>query len=258
MRAQAFVEARMKGSALSTYPGDMPRTAEEAYDVQDSAIDAFPETMTGWKVGGINGDWRDRLGATRLVGPVFETYTHVSSGDCIDMPIFASGFAAVEGEVTAIIARDVPSGKTRFSTQDALDHIGSLHIGVEIASSPFPEINDHGPLVTISDFGNNRGLIIGDEIPDWRDLAVESWVFRTLINGEVVGESAPVGMPGGPIESVRFALENTAKRSRPVKAGMRILTGAATGVHQAYAGDEARVVLAGTTDIRCRLTPFEG
>lgn len=256
MRARTFVDARTRGLLVAVYPGDMPADSDEAYGLQDRAIDAFDDSLTGWKVGGINGDWRDRLGATRLAGPVFSTYTHDYEANRLDMPVFAEGFAAVEAEVTAVIGRDVPAGQTEFSREDALSFIQSLHVGVEIASSPFPEINEHGPLVTISDFGNNRGLILGDEIPGWQSLDLESWIFATIINGEVIGEGVPTGMPGGPIESVRFALENTARRGRPMKAGMRILTGAVTGVHQAYAGDEATVTLNGAHAIDCRLVPY--
>lgn len=256
LRAQAFVAARTKGTVVRVYPGTMPTSLTEAYAVQDEAIKAFPDTLTGWKVGGINGDWRDRLGQTRLVGPVFSAYTHNFSGHQIDMPVFADGFAAVESEVTAVIAKDVPASKQSFSTEDAIEFIASLHVGIEIASSPFPEINDHGPLVTISDFGNNRGLILGQEIPGWTSLTIEDWVFETQINGQSVGKSAPIGMPGGPVESVRYALENTARRGRPMKAGMLVLTGAATGVHQAYVGDESRVTLGGQHDVTCRLVPY--
>lgn len=256
IRARAFVEARAEGLPLPTYPGAKPTSIAEAYAIQDEAISAFPDTIAGWKVGGINGEWRDILDANRLFGPVFASYTHEYRGDALDMPVFQSGFAAVECEVTAIIRTSVPAGKTRFSTEDALDFIQSLHVGIEIASSPFPEINDHGPLVTISDFGNNRGLILGEEIPDWRDLAIEDWVFETEINGRSMGKAVPDGMPGGPIESVRQALENTSARSLPLQAGMKILTGAITGVHRAYAGDEAVVRLAGARDIHCRLVGY--
>ncbi len=161
------------------------------------------------------------------------------------LAVFGEGFAAVEGEVTAVIGKDVPAGKTDFTTEDALEFIESLHLGVEVASSPFPGINDFGPLVTISDFGNNYGLILGKEIPDWREMSLADWMFETEINGETVGKATPEGLPGGPVESVRFLLENTARRGFPVKAGMMILTGAVTGVHEAHAGDTASVTLNG-------------
>lgn len=256
-RAKAFVDARLNARAILAYPGSKPATLGAAYTIQDSAIDLYPDTLTGWKVGGIGPELHDSVGQTRLVGPVFEAYTRNYEGAMLEMPVFSEGFAAVEGEVTAVLGRDVPEGVTDFTTEDAISYIASMHVGIEIASSPFPEINDHGPLVTISDFGNNFGLVLGDRIDAWPSADMSNWVFRTEINGRQVGSDVPGGMPGGPVESVRYALENTARRGRPMKAGMKILTGAVTGVHRAYAGDEVSVDFCGAHKIRCKLIPWK-
>lgn len=251
--AEHFVQARLAGSVVHEYPGDVPQNLGQAYAIQDHAIALWPTPIVGWKVGGISGDWAEKLDTNRLVGPVFTEHLWHYSGTEIDVPVFGKGFAAFEGEITAILGADVPDGKSEFTTQDALDLIASLHFGVEIASSPFPEINEHGPLVTISDFGNNKGLILGDEIPDWRDLSLEDWVFETVINGQSVGKNPPTGMPGGPVESVRYALQNIAQRGHELTAGTLILTGAVTGVHQGFVGDHASLSCAGTSPIHCAL-----
>ncbi len=39
-----------------------------------------------------------------------------------------------------------------------------MFIGIEIASSPLQNINDYGPAVVASDFGNNAGLLLGAEV----------------------------------------------------------------------------------------------
>lgn len=252
-RAQAFVSARLSGDGVDPYPGDLPTSLDEAYSIQDAAIALWPTAIAGWKVGRITGQYETELGHDRLVGPVFEEFCHRNGGDVLEMPVYTEGFAAVEGEVTAVIGKDVPAGKTDFSTADALEYIGALHFGVELASSPFKGINDFGPLVTISDFGNNRGLIIGEEIADWRSLNLADWMFATSVNGEEVGRATPEGIPGGPVESVRYLLENTARRGLPLKAGMLVLTGAVTGVHEAVAGDSAEVTL-GEQKVSLRLT----
>ncbi len=254
-RAERFVSARSAGLGLQTYPGEMPHSLDEAYGIQDAAIELWEDTLTGWKVGGINGDWPQKLGVRRLAGPVFKRATYSDSGTQLAMPVFADGFAAVEGEVTAVLAKDAPADKMNYTIEEILELIGALHIGVEVASSPFPGINEHGPLVTISDFGNNYGLVLGAEIPSWRDLTYDQWTFSTAINGREVGRATPAGIPGGPVDSVRFLLENVARRGRPAKAGMMILTSAVTGVHRVFAGDEAMVSMNGSTPIRCRFIP---
>lgn len=242
-RAIELVNARVAGKAFNVYPGEMPRTLDEAYAIQDDGIRLYPDTIIGWKVGGISVEWEDKVRASRLVGPVFSKVEFQNTHQVRDMPVFKNGFAAIEGEVIAIIRQDAPIDKIHYTTNEAIELISAIHVGAEIASSPFPEINDHGPLVTITDFGNNRGLVLGEEISKWQTLDIENWVFRTYINSQLVGESAPDIVNGGPIESVRYLLENTAKRGLPLKAGMKILTGAITGVHQSNIGD--------LTEVRC-------
>lgn len=251
--AETFVLARRDAGQVAAYPGQMPTELDTAYKIQDKAIALWQDDITGWKVGGINGAWVDTLQTPRLVGPVFAMNRYKDDGRVHDMPVFQYGFAAIEAEVTAVIGKEVPAGQTSFSTQDALDMIGSLCLGVEIASSPFAEINDHGPLVTITDFGNNNGLILGEEIPNWRQMDLDTWDFETVINGVSVGRAVPTGLPGGPVESVRFALENISRRGFRIPKGTCILTGAVTGVHQAYVGDEAIIRCKGTAPIHCRL-----
>ena len=68
------------------------------------------------------------------------------------------------------------------------------------------------------------------------DLTCESF-----IEGKSVGKGAASDLPGGPVEALRFLAEHCAQRGRPLKAGMLISTGAATGIHDIAAGQRARV-----------------
>ena len=252
-RANAFVAARLSAGALETYPGTPPATIKEAYAIQDDAVEAIGQEIAGWKVGRITGDWESRLGADRLAGPVFSDQLVKFTGDQIDMPVFSGGFAAIEAEITIVVAKDAPEGKTDWSLEDAKTMIKSIHLGVEIASSPFTGINDHGPLVTISDFGNNYGLILGAEIENWTSLDPSAWSVTLSIEDREFGPATPAAMPGGPLESFRFLLENVTRRGLPIKAGMAICTGAVTGVHIAKVG-EAAVAKCANAEIKCRLT----
>lgn len=253
--AEAFVEARLRGQAITAYPGAMPQSLEEAYLIQDAAIGLWPDAISGWKVGRIVGADEQRLGVDRLAGPIFKSSIRTAQSDA-PIPVFKNGFAAVEGEVVIILGADAPVGKSDWTTQEAAALIHSIAAGVEIASSPFSGINESGPLVTISDFGNNFGLIIGQEIPDWREFKYDAWQCETFIDGISVGKDSPANIPGGPIESLRFLLTISAERGLPLKKGMAVSTGAITGVHEVVAGQRARVQFVGVDPIRCELTKF--
>ena len=61
--ARAFVDARRAGRFLSPYPGTMPATLAEAYEIQDEAIAAWPDRIAGWKLGRIREPLDQQYGA---------------------------------------------------------------------------------------------------------------------------------------------------------------------------------------------------
>jgi 2-keto-4-pentenoate hydratase len=245
--AERFVAARLAGAALPEYPGAMPTTMDEAYRIQDQAISVWPDEIAGWKIGLIAPARRaDFDGHERLTGPAFKKAVRfVTPGETYPMPIFRDGFGAVEGEFMAVIGEDAPADKTEWTSEEAAALVSALHIGIEPASSPFPGINDHGPAVTASDFGNNAGLLVGPAIENWRSLDMASISVETVINGEVIGRGTGMSVPGGPMGALAYLLGLMAKRGRPLKAGEIITTGAATGVHQVQIGDRCHVDFAG-------------
>lgn len=257
--ATAFVAARQAASAVDQYPGRRPGSLAEAYQIQDQAIALWPDELVGWKVGRIFSPEAERLGTNRLIGPIFarsviQTHDPRSSATVHEMPVFIDGFAAVEGEYLVRIGADAPAGKVDWSAEDALAIIASIHVGLEIASSPYARINADGPLVTISDFGNNAGLIVGPALEGWRQFDLAAWNVETEIDGVVEGRGAASGLPGGPLASLQAALSIAARRDRPLKAGMWISTGAVSGVHEAKPGMTARVAFQdGAYHLSCRL-----
>ena len=83
-------------------------------------------------------------------------------------PVFAKGFAAIEAEFVVQLAKDAPANVTEWTAETARRFVKAMYIGIEIASSPLVNINDYGPAVVASDFGNNAGLLLGAEVPDWQ------------------------------------------------------------------------------------------
>lgn len=243
--ATAFRAARTSALPLLAFPGAFPADLAEAYAIQDAAIAAFPDQVRGWKIAGILPEFREALGANRLVGPAFAGGIRVSDGRSpIRYPVFSGGFAAVEAEFIFRMARDIRPGETPDQAA-LLDAVASLHAGVETAGSPFAAINDRGPLAVISDFGNNNGLIVGAEMPGWRAAPLETLTSRTLVNGLVVGEGSAAKVAGGPIAALEFLVANLAGRGLTLRAGDYVSTGMTTGIHMVQAGDRADFEFAG-------------
>lgn len=254
LRARAFVAARSTARAMAEYPGAVPATLAEAYRIQDQAIALWADRIAGWKVGRIHEPWASELGTDRLAGPIFRRAVVDAPAGAASMALFHGGFGAVEGELILVTAVDVPARPRAWDTAETLSLVRSAHLGIEVASSPFPGINDLGPLVTISDFGNNNGLVVGPALA-WESAAdLGAFVIETRLDGVTVGRAAIGTLPGGPVESLRKLLGICAQRGMDLPAGTLVSTGAVTGVHVALAGQQAEVAVAGYPAIRCRFT----
>lgn len=251
-RASAFVTARRTGSSLPAYPGALPRSLDEAYQIQAAAIELWPHELMGWKVGRIPAPADLVYGTDRLAGPIFGNQISHEAGAENHALVFEGGFGAIEGEIVIEVAQDAPIDKRTWSLDEARKFIRTMRLGVEVASSPLLEINDLGPLVTISDFGNNNGLIVGDAIADWRGQSPEDWAIRTTIDGKEVGAATAASIPGGPEESFRAVLEICAHRNMPLRRGMLVTTGAVTGIHSIRPGQLATIEMPGLRPIQCR------
>jgi 2-keto-4-pentenoate hydratase len=234
--AEAFVAARRTATGLPDYPGTPPSSLADAYAIQDRALALTGGQVAGWKVGKIGPPRDAALGTNRLAGPIFADSVHDGRGVSPAMPVFADGFAAGEAEFLLRIGRAPDPAKSSYTMDEAADLIDAVHVGIEIASSPFPGINALGPLVTISDFGNNYGLVIGEAISDWRNAGFENWPVQLLIDGQEAGRAVARDMLDGPLGAARFLFEALAARGIALEPGQWISSGAVTGVHEVNVG----------------------
>jgi 2-keto-4-pentenoate hydratase len=246
--ARSFVEARRTGTGMPEYPGTMPAGLNHAYAVQDAAIALDGGRVAGWKVGRINPPLN---GIDRLAGPILAVTVAVANGAALAMPVFRDGFAAAEAEFLLRIATTPDPAKTEYTIDEARGLIDAVHVGIEIASSPFPGINQHGPTVTISDFGNNNGLVVGAAIDGWRELDLDTWPVELRINDERVGADTTATMLDGPFGAARFLFELMAARRIALSPGQWISTGAVTGVHPVAIGDRVEARFDGRLTVDC-------
>lgn len=250
--ASQFVAARRVGRHLPEYPGPLPESLSAAYAVQDAAIGFIDKPVVGWKVGRIFPPLSDLFGANRLAGPIFAVTTESAPNSPSGL-IFAGGFGAAEAEFLILIGADLPVGKQDYSLDEAAAQISAVHVGIEIASSPLPTINELGPAVTVSDFGNNNGLVIGPKIDNWHNSGFADWRVTLEIDGNIAGDGSANSFPDGPIGSVQFLLNNLGSRGIAVKAGTWISSGAVTGVHQVTPGQNVRALFNETLSVSCTI-----
>lgn len=248
--AEAFVEARRQDKVLDQYPGQKPESLDHAYAIQDAAIKMRHNAVGGWKVGRVQDHLVTEFDAERLVGPIFaDAIIFAKNEEPLDVPVLR-GFAAVEAELMLRVSRDTTGVR---SPTDAHSVIDKVRFGLEIASSPFAGINDHGPAVTASDFGNNYGLVLGPVIADWRSRDLLQASVELLIDGIQTGVGKAADMLDGPFGAASFLFQLLAKRGIAVPTGTWISTGAITGVHKIMAGQACTAIFDGKEVVSARM-----
>ena len=250
--AQAFVAARKAGRAIAVYPGERPLDLAGAYRVQDAALSLWQRAIGGWKVGRIHSPDAERLGANRLTGPIFaDTIADGTSGEP-SLRVFADGFAA--GEAEFLLRIGAPrQGPLPRDDAETLDWIEGVRIGLEIASSPYSGINDDGACVTISDHGNNAGLVLGRPVARGHWASLGAIEVETRVDDRLVGCDTAASMLDGPLGAVRFLLGNLRERGIELQAGWWISSGAVTGVHGVRPGDRLSARFAGIGEVSCTI-----
>lgn len=249
--AERFLDARRTAAGLDSYPGPFPATLDDAYAIQDEAIARWGRPIIGWKVGRVHPPLSGRFGTDRLAGPIFAQAPDADGS--VGMPVFARGFVAGEAEFLLRIGQAPQQGQVGFTLDEAANLIDAVHVGIEIASSPLGSINELGPIAVVSDFGNNNGLVVGPEIPDWRSSGFEAWQVSTFLDGRPAGTGRAAAFPDGAIGAARFLFELLARRGLAVAPGQWISSGAVTGVHPARPGQRIEARFREGLAVACKL-----
>ena len=150
----------------------------------------------------------------------------------------------MEAELIIRLEQDLPAHDgASWTAEDAADIEQHLLVGIEVASSPIPDINALGPTVIAADFGNNNGLVLGSVLADQPgEVPVQ---LACYVDGQLVGDGSAENLPGGIHHGLATALNLLASRSQPVRAGMVFATGAITGIHPIGPGQRCRVEVQG-------------
>jgi 2-keto-4-pentenoate hydratase len=240
--AAELVAARRDGRSLTRFPGAVPASMAEAYQIQESAMSRWQDSLVGWKIGYIPADQRTAGDPDRLVGPIWRQQYHLSEkhASAVEVGIFTSGFAAVEAELVIRLGQDLPAHERGgWTSEEAADLEQRLLVGIEVASSPIPDINSLGPTVIAADFGNNNGLVLGPSLAEAAQQALIQ--LSCVVDGRLIGEGSSDSLPGGIFQGLATALDVLTSRGQPVSAGMVFATGAITGIHPIGPGQRCRV-----------------
>jgi 2-keto-4-pentenoate hydratase len=204
-----------------------------AYDVQDAAVLCAGLTRVGWKVAATSDAAQGLLGVDGpLMGPIFSETVQPTPATTEAIAAHATG---IECEVAFLMGSEVHSPADRAAVIEAAEQ---AVIAIEIVGCRFEGgFKGAGPLVCVSDFAFNAGLVVGAPIADFADQDLSAVAAKAIVNGEVKAEGTGSAVLGDPVDALIWAAKEASNIGHPLQAGDIVSTGTMTGLTPVAAGD---------------------
>lgn len=244
--ADALIHAYRNHARFQPAPDQGLADAEFAYAIQRAVWQdlAGAERPRAWKVAAARRD------AEPIAAPIFPRCLVLGRAEFPADLFFGLG---VEAEIAVRFGRDLPARPLPYSRMEILDALAGLHVAMELVDTRLADAEAAGPFWRLADNLLNGGLVVGDEVPGWRELDFSVQTARVIAGGEVIAETR--GRP--PLDDLFFCLPWWINHVGGALAGDIVTTGAWNGMHRLTLPDqdsiEAVVEFAGLGSARVRV-----
>lgn len=232
--AKPLVQGYREHSPFVARTEDGPADEAAAYAVQREVWRAMvgADRPGAWKVGAPGRE------SVPLAAPIFPQRLAISPARFPREMFFGMG---IEAEIAFRFGRDLPARAPPYSREEILGAIAGAHVAMELVDTRLADAEAAGPLWRLADNLLDGGLVIGDEIPHWRELDFSTQTARVLAGGKYLAESR--GRP--PLDDLFHCLPWWIGHIGGARAGDIVTTGAWNGMHRVKMPVEATVEFVG-------------
>ncbi|MDD9878165.1 MAG: fumarylacetoacetate hydrolase family protein [Magnetovibrio sp.] len=225
--AQMIAEARLSQVVLGPLPeACYPATVADGYVIQRTLHDIIANSAMGHRKG-------YKIGCTSEVMQDYLGIDHPCAGGILDTGIF-DGHAelslgnyhkpGVECEVAVQLADDMPANHAH-TIDSVAEHVGAVMIAMEIVDNRYADYTGLGAATLIADDFFGAGCVLGEPIPDWRDIDLPAVSGGLTVNGEARGTGAGADIMGHPLEALAWLASHATQSGQSLKAGEIVLLG---------------------------------
>ncbi|HEY0835905.1 MAG TPA: fumarylacetoacetate hydrolase family protein [Azospirillum sp.] len=243
-RAAALLIAARTGDRLRELPEDCrPRTAEEAYAIQDLVL-ARTGPANAWKVGAKTPEGEPAC------APMPVPTVHPSPAT---LPSDAFGVRLIEAEIAYRFGRALPPRPQPYTADEVLAAVDAVLPGIEVVDGRFQDRNAVDALSILADNITSGAYVTGAPVFDWRRIEPARQGVQLRVNGAIVVDTVGGNPAGGDLTRLLvWAANALSMRGHGLKPGDIVTTGSCTGMTPAGPGDavEAEFPGLGTVSLR--------
>lgn len=255
--AGRLLKAHEEGQRFAPLPPDLaPRTAEDAYAIQDAYV-----ALRAHRLGGIAG-YKVALSSKEMqrfvgvdapqAGVLLESTlraspARVSAADYVRL--------IVEFEIAVQLAVDLPAADAPFSRSRIAASVRAVMPAIELAddrNADYAELAKH-PYELIADNAWSEGAVLGFPITDWKGLDLANLHGVATINGTAVGEGVGAAALGHPLDAVAWLANHLAAHGRGLVFRDVVITGSMITSKAVRPGDFVRFSVQSLGEVELRV-----
>ena len=245
--ADRLVAVRRGGAPIAGLGDDAPRDAAGAFAIQAAVLQRLGARAGGWKCAAPPGKSQsaamlDAAGIRAATGP-----------EPVRWPVPPGGRIGIETEIAFRLGHGLPARDTPYSRSEVEEAITAAFPAIELVTSRYADPGAVSPLEAMADSIAHAGLVVGRDVPHWRDLELESLVVRQTCGG-VVQVEKPGGNPSGdPLTPLVWLANFLPTVGLELEAGQVVTTGSCTGLIYVDGGQRVTGGFAGFGEVAVEL-----
>ena len=194
-----------------------PQDLETAVAIQDELARLIGQNVVGWKVGG------------ELVGRIFEPNL-LRSPAALPENQYGHANVIVEAELGFRLLTDLPARSAAYSSDELAEHV-VLVPAFEIGGTRFSgeRFNTQIEADFLQQYAYNAGclgVVVGDDIEDWRELSLRDFKVELTVDGSPV-PGMPLERRREPLDVLVWLVNGLSQRGIGLEAGQVTILGAA-------------------------------
>ncbi|NOG72178.1 2-keto-4-pentenoate hydratase [Roseicella sp. DB1501] len=222
--AEMLLAVRRGGPPIAGLGEAAPRDEAGAFAVQAAVLRGLGARVGGWKCAAPPGKPHSAamLDAAGIRPP--------DAGGPARWPVPPGGMIGIETEIAFRLGRDLPKRDEPYSQGEVEEAIAAAFPAIEMVASRYADPTKVSPLEAMADSIAHAGLVLGRDVPNWRDLELRSLTVRQSCGGVVQVEQRGGNPSGDPFTPLVWLANFLPSVGLQLEAGQVVTTGSCTGL----------------------------
>jgi 2-oxo-3-hexenedioate decarboxylase/2-keto-4-pentenoate hydratase len=224
-----------------------PKDLVEAYAVQEAFQGLCREhgrgAIAGYKLALTSRIMQDLMGIDHpCIGGIFETTIRRSPATVRAADFVGLG---IECEIAVRLGADLGPKDAPYGRESVAAAVAACVPAIELIEDRAADYTTVTALPLIAENAWNGGIVLGQEVADWKALDLENLRGEMAINGQTVGVGHGRDVMGHPFEPLAWLANALIARGKHLREGMVVMTGSIVATQRPKPGDKITVSLEG-------------